>query len=106
MAFYKRVNLVGPKGEKLQGWVAEKHADTGNIVRLVEDEKTRPFRIEESGEQLLLESQIDPRHLLTPIVDATDDVRPRHFEGNGADVPESILRKPRKPRAVKSVDVQ
>lgn len=99
MAFFKRVNLQGPKGEKLQGWVAERHADIGASFRLVEDEKLRVFTVTEAADQLLLESQIDPRHLLNPIEPVSESNVTKLAKGNGAAVPEAILRQPRKKKS-------
>lgn len=67
MAFYKRVNLVGPQQEKLQGWLSEAYAGIGQLVRIKEDDFGRDWTVSESADQLILEAQVDPRHALTAI---------------------------------------
>ena len=96
MAFFKRVNVVGPGQEKLSGWINERYAGIGQIVQLQEDEFARNWTVAEAGDQLILESQVDPRHVLT--------VESAPIKGaNGEAVPAAVagVKAPRKPRAPK-----
>jgi len=74
MAFYKRVNLVGPSQEKLSGWLIERYAGIGQLVQIKEDDFGRQWTVAESGDQLILESQVDPRHTLNVLEQAEVEV--------------------------------
>lgn len=60
MAFYRAVNLVGPEGEQLQGWITESSALQGNSILIAEDELMRPWTVGEVGPQLLPGARIQP----------------------------------------------
>jgi hypothetical protein len=64
MAFFKGVNLLSAKQEKLSGWINERHAAIGTIVRLKDDEFGRDWTVAEVGDQLVQEGLVDQRHLL------------------------------------------
>lgn len=94
MPFFKRVNVVGPGQEKLSGWINERYAGIGQIVQLQEDEFARNWTVAEAGDQLILESQVDPRHVLNASSETAD------ASSVGQAVP-AVARAPRKPRASK-----
>jgi pantothenate kinase len=70
MAFYKMTSFVGPNEEKLSAWLVERHALPGKIVRLKEDEHDREWTVAEVGNQVVMDSQLDLKHAVTPIEDA------------------------------------
>lgn len=68
MAFFKGVNLVGPKQEKLSGWINERFAEIGVIVHIKEDEYERPWTVAEVGDQLVKDALVDERAKLDVII--------------------------------------
>jgi len=91
MAFFKRVNLVGPNQEKLQGWLTERYAGIGQQVKVAEDEFGRDWTVSESADQLIMESQVDQRHALT-VLDSSSAV----------EAAPAAIKAPKAPRVSKS----
>lgn len=90
MAFFKMASFVGPNEEKLSAWVVERHALPGKLVRLKEDDHDREWTVAEVGNQVVMDSQLDLKHTVTPIEEAQ--------------VPKAVRRRP-KLEGVQSAEV-